>query len=183
VPELTGVVDEIAAAARRAARPVVLIDGGSGAGKSTLGALVAPRLGAQLLHLEDMYRGWDDLAGTSEQVYTLVLASATPGWRDWRWDRDEPGEWHPLDPALPLVVEGSGALSKRNRSAATLAIWIELDAITRQTRAIARDGERYAPHWHRWAAQEAAFAAREQPAALADIVLDAGSGDLTLRNF
>ena len=183
MPELTVVAAELAQTARAATRPVVLIDGGSGAGKSTLAALLAPQLGAQLLHLEDMYRGWDDLAGTSERVHTHVLVSEAPGWWGWDWDRARLGAWHPIDPTLPLVLEGSGALSRRNRSAATLGIWIELDAATRQTRALARDGERYAPHWNRWAAQEAAFAARESPAAIADIVLDAASGDLTLRNF
>jgi hypothetical protein len=48
---------------------------------------------------------------------------------------------------------------------------VELDEATRKRRALARDGEAYAPYWDRWAAQEAAFIAREHPQALADRVV------------
>ena len=182
MPDLTAAAGQLVRIAQTASRPVVLIDGGSGSGKSVLGSLLAPLLGARLLQLEDMYPGWDGLERASADLYELVLTSETPSWRDWDWERSEPVSWHQLDPTSPLVVEGSGALSRRNRSAATLGIWIELDAETRKQRAIARDGDRYAPHWDRWAAQETAFGARERPAELADVVLDAASGGLTLRN-
>ncbi len=178
-------VDGVARLASATARPIVLIDGGSGAGKSTFARALAGRLGAQLLHLEDIYPGWDGLEAASRQLHDGVLASSSPRWQAWDWERSVPSGIHELDPARPLVVEGSGSLSRANRALATFAVWLELDAVERKRRAIARDGERYAPHWDRWAAQELEFARRERPQDLADVVLDVSHravAELTLRN-
>jgi predicted kinase len=149
----------------------VLIDGGSGSGKTTLAAGLAPALGAQLVRLDDFYPGWDGLEAASAAVRDDVLDPVSPGWRRWDWRAGAPAEWHALDPALPLVIEGSGALSRANRARATFGIWVELDAETRRARALARDGEAYAPHWDGWAAQERLFGERERPRQLADLVV------------
>ncbi|MGT2426078.1 ATP-binding protein [Amnibacterium kyonggiense] len=168
-----------AAFAAGARRPVVLVDGRSGAGKSTLAALLAPRLGADLVRLDDVYPGWDGLEAGAEQVRRLVLAAGAPRYRRWDWAADRPGDWRLLRPGVPLVVEGSGALSRPARGLATSAVWIELDDAERRRRALARDGDAYAPHWARWAEQESAFVRREQPAALADAIVR--SADWTVR--
>ena len=151
-------------------RPVVLIDGRSGSGKSTLADELAPVLGAQLVRLDDIYPGWDGLQAASDHVHGFVLSSH-PRWQAWDWDASRAGEWHELDASAPLVIEGAGSLSAANRGLATFGIWIELDAAIRKQRALARDGDRYAPHWHRWAAQEEAFAAKEHPRGRADTEL------------
>lgn len=153
-------------------RPVVLIDGGSGSGKTTLAAALAPALNARLVRLDDFYPGWDGLESASRAVSDDVLASVNPGWRRWDWTTETTAEWHGIDPSLPLVIEGSGCLSRANRRRASFGIWVELDAPTRKRRALARDGESYLPHWDRWAAQERVFAHREHPRQLADLVLD-----------
>ena len=166
----------LAAALAGSARPVVLIDGGSGSGKSTLAtALVAAWPGAvSLVRLDDVYPGWDGLAAASEHVREHTLAGRHPRWRRWDWQAERPGEWHDLDPALPLIVEGCGSLSRANRALATLGVWLELDAAERRRRALARDGDLYAPYWDRWAIQERRFAEREHPRELADVVLAGG---------
>jgi hypothetical protein len=162
---------------RLVSRPVVLIDGGSGSGKTTLAAALARALAAQLVRLDDFYPGWDGLESASAAVSKDVLASECPGWRRWDWTTGSAAEWHPLEATLPLVIEGSGCLSRANRARATFALWVELDAPTRKQRALARDGDTYAPHWDRWAAQERRFGKRERPAQLADLVLY--DGDVT----
>lgn len=154
------------------ARPVVLVDGRSGSGKTTLaGELLSGWVGAQLVRLDDVYPGWDGLEAGSLQVAGLMLAASAPGWRQWDWQAARPGPWHPLDPRLPLIVEGAGALSRANRGLATFGIWVETDDALRKQRALARDGDTYAPYWDRWAAQEAGFIAREHPQAIADLVI------------
>lgn len=157
-----------AAAADR--RLVVLVDGRSGTGKTTLGNVLAARLGAEVVHLDDVYPGWDGLRAAADAVVTDVLGPPS-GYRRWDWEASEPAERVSIDPDAPLVVEGCGALSRASAPLATLRVWLEADDVVRWARAIGRDGEAFAREWERWAAQEAAFIAAEDPAALADMVV------------
>lgn len=170
---VAGILRAVAASER--SWPVVLIDGRSGAGKSELAdRLVADWPRAQLVRLDDLYPGWDGLEAGSAQVAEL-LDARPPRWRAWDWELGAPGEGHRIDRARPLVVEGVGTLSAANRARASLGVWVELaDADERRRRALARDGQAYAPHWERWAAQEDAFIARENPRGRADLVVDRG---------
>ena len=152
-----------------AGRPVVLIDGRSGAGKTTLAQRLAPLLGGQLVSLDDIYPGWDGLAAGSAAVPGM-LAGPDAGWRRWDWTAGRAAEWHPVDPDRAIVVEGCGAISAASRALATFAIWMDGPADERRARALARDPG-YAPFWDRWAAQEEAHIEREDPRALADLVL------------
>jgi uridine kinase len=151
-------------------RPVVLLDGGSGAGKSTLATPLAAALDAELVRLDDVYPGWDGLEAGSRAVYEEIIPTAR--WHRWDWGSDAVADERRIDPSRPLVVEGCGALSRRARGLATFGVWIELDRLERRRRAIARDGDTYAPHWDRWAEQERVFFARERPDLLADVILD-----------
>lgn len=146
-----------------------LLDGRSGSGKSELASALArdwPEL--QVVRLDDLYPGWDGLDDGSAAVPGILT---THRWRDWDWVAGAPGDWHDLDPQRPILIEGMGALSRASRALVDAALWVELDAPTRKARALARDGELYAPHWERWAAQEERYLARENPAALADVVV------------
>jgi cytidylate kinase len=167
-PGLAAAAAGVAAATGR--RAVVLIDGRSGTGKTTLGAQVAEQLGAQLVHLDDLYPGWDGLRAAADAVVTDVLG-APSGYRRWDWAADAPADWASVDPDLPIVVEGCGALSRASAPLGSLRVWLEADDAVRWDRAIGRDGEVFAREWDRWAAQEQAFISAEDPAALADVVL------------
>jgi uridine kinase len=164
----SGDVERIVALAH-GERPVILIDGRSGSGKTELATEVAASLGAQLVRLDDLYPGWDGLEAASERVRTDILRASR--WQRWDWASDAPAGWHELHPDQPLIVEGSGALSRANRALATLGVWVELDEPTRRFRALARDGAMYEPHWDAWAAQEQRFFDRERPDLLADVVV------------
>ena len=158
---------------------MLLVDGRSGSGKTELArAIVAASPHAQLVRLDELYPGWGGLEAGSRAVHDDILASDAPRWRRWDWHAGEYAEWHQLDPALPLVIEGCGALSSDNHALATFGIWVALDTETRKRRALERDGATYAPHWDEWAAQEDAFLTRENPAAHADAVID--GHDVTL---
>lgn len=166
-----GDLDRLVERARRApGRVVVLVDGGSGAGKTTLAGELAPRLGAQFVSLDDLSPGWQGLAAGAAAVAGTVLRDRDPGWRRWDWHAQADAEWHPVDPVRPIVIEGCGALNRAARQRASLGVWIELDAAERRRRALARDGDVFAPHWDEWARQEAAFREIEPPTELADVV-------------
>nr|NLI51455.1 hypothetical protein [Propionibacterium sp.] len=163
----------LAADLARAPRPAVLIDGPSGAGKTTL----ARRLGAvwpgpiALVSLDDVYPGWDGLAAGAAAVPGL-LGDPSPGYRRWDWQRGRPAEWVALDPGAPIIVEGCGALTPASRARASFGIWVDADPAARRRRALSRDGDAYAPHWDRWAAQERAHWAAHRPWELADLHLN-----------
>lgn len=148
----------------------VLIDGRSGSGKTELArALVEGWPGSQLIRLDDLYPGWDGLDEGSSAVASIL---STLRWRAWDWAAGEPADWHEVDAAAPIVIEGVGAISRSSRPLVDVAVWVELDDATRKVRALERDGDAYAPHWDRWAEQEERFMAREHPRQLATMVVD-----------
>ena len=151
------------------ARRRILIDGRSGSGKTELARSIAAHWPeAQLVRLDDLYPGWDGLDAGSAAVPGILTDFR---WQAWDWAADRPGDWRDLDPARPIIVEGVGAISAASRPLADLALWVQLDDATRKQRALARDGDTYAPHWDRWAAQELRYLAREDPQALADVTI------------
>jgi energy-coupling factor transporter ATP-binding protein EcfA2 len=166
---------------------VVAVDGRSGAGKSTLALSLAQTLrrhgsDAVVVHLDDLYPGWDGLDAVVPVVVRQVLAPLAgtlpvevPTW-DWDAGRAGPSRALPaLGPPRPAVVLVEGAGSGAREAAPWLAglVWVDADAELRRRRALARDGAVYAPHWDRWSAQEEAYAARERPRDRAGLVLDA----------
>jgi hypothetical protein len=162
-------------AARLAAGPqpwVLLIDGRSGAGKTVLAMHLAALTGATWVSLDDVYPGWDGLADGAAAVPGIIRDGS---WRRWDWVVDGPGAPASVDRTGSLIVEGCGAISRASRPLADHAWWLERDAASRKARALARDGDGYAPHWDRWAAQEEAFAAREGSRELADLVVTSGA--------
>lgn len=160
--------------------PAVLIDGRSGAGKTTLAAMLVdgwPMPGpVQLVALDSIYPGWDGLRAGAEIARAGILVpharGAAGSWRRWDWDAGEPAEEHLVDPALPLIVEGSGLLDARTAALGDVRVWLESPAASRRRRALARDGETYRPHWDRWAAQEQRHVDRDAPRSLATHVFE-----------
>jgi uridine kinase len=163
-------IEQVVERARTVPVPIVLIDGRSGSGKTELGTLVAERLNAQLVRLDDLYPGWDGLDAGSQLVVTDLLERHR--WRRWDWQSSSFAEEHSLDPLRALVIDGCGSLRGSSRDLSTLGVWVELDTARRKARALARDGEQYAPHWDAWAEQEQRFIDREHPRQLADLIVN-----------
>ena len=167
------VVDGIRSVA--ATNPVVLIDGRSGSGKTSLARrLVAgwPLRGpVQLVALDSLYPGWDGLSDGVVAARDLILRPHARGligvWERWDWETSRHAEAHAVDPALPLIVEGSGLLTAETARLADVRIWLESPSSSRKKRALERDGETYRPHWTRWSEQEERHLARNAPTELA----------------
>ncbi len=149
---------------------VLLIDGRSGAGKTVLARRLAAETGATLVSLDEVYPGWDGLAAGAAAVPGIVREGT---WRRWDWAADDWGGTASVDRTGSLIVEGCGAISRASRPLADHAWWLDRDDEERKLRALGRDGDAYAPHWDRWAAQEEAFSAAERPRELADLVVRA----------
>ena len=134
--------------------PVVTIDGYSGSGKSTLAAALARLVnGWQVLHLDDWYPGWDGLAAgarIARRIAADLRGGRASSYEVWDWEAGETGATIRV-PLAPTIIEGCGAIEAE----ADLAIWIaDPGEDERRSRALARDGQTYAPHWRRWAEQD-----------------------------
>jgi uridine kinase len=154
---------------------LICVDGPSGSGKTTLAeGIVALRPGTPLVHMDDLYQGWDGLVGVADQLDGLLrpLAMGVQGvYRRWDWVASEWAESHVVEPAALLVLEGVGSGSIRTADLITVLVWVEAAYDDRMARGIARDGAAYEPHWHRWAKQEVALFAEHGTRARADLML------------
>lgn len=134
--------------------PVVTLDGYSGSGKSTLAAALARLVnGWQVLHLDDWYPGWDGLvegAHIARRIAADLRGGRASSYEAWDWENGTTGATIRV-PLSPTIIEGCGAIEAE----ADLTIWIaDPGEDERRSRALARDGQTYAPHWRRWAEQD-----------------------------
>lgn len=161
----------LAAPPRCGATRLVCVDGPSGSGKTELAhrlaAALAGAAGAApaLLHMDDLYPGWDGLEASVPLLHDGVVAPLAAGrrarHRRWDWARGAFAEERDLGRPPLLVVEGVGSGARAVAGYAVLLVWIEAPRAVRFARGIARDGEAYRPHWERWARQEDAHFAAE----------------------
>ncbi|GLY07355.1 MULTISPECIES: dephospho-CoA kinase [Actinoplanes] len=157
-------------------RRVLAVEGRSGSGKTTLAGAVAARLDAPLIHMDDLYAGWDGLDRGVSELHDRVLAPLRDGrpavWRRWDWAAGHYAEDHPVPDADWLVVEGVGAGARVLRAYTCGVVWVESPTAMRRRRALARDGATYQPHWERWARHEDAFYAAEQVRENATLIIE-----------
>lgn len=153
---------------------VIAIDGRSGSGKTGLARALADRVKAALVHLDDLYPGWHGLDATPPMVADLLGAIAVGDVGTaarWSWVRDRPGPPLRVPPQPLIVLDGVGSGARVVRPFVNLLVWVDAPDEVRHERAMARDGETYAPWWDVWAAQEQRHHLREQTRSHADVVV------------
>ena len=185
----TVVASVLAAPATLGAGRLVCVDGPSGAGKTTLAAALdrgfrdALRPGSgrsRVLHLDNVYDGWDGLAAGMATVASSVVgplrAGAVGRYRRFDWHAMAWAEERTLPPCDVLVLEGVGAWSSAIRDAVTCLVWVETPSAVRLERGVARDGEPLRPRLLAWRAQEEAMYAAARTREHADVVVDGQTG-------
>ncbi len=172
-PVVEHVLDPALVAAVRAAaargsleRPaVVAVDGPAGSGKTSLAAEIGDLLdtgagSAPVIHMDDLFPGWDGLADAVPRLVEWVLEPLSTGrvarWQRYDWDAGAYAEWHDVPRSPVVVVEGVASGSGACAPHLALLVWVEASHDVRMARGLARDGQTFAPHWERWAAQEQA---------------------------
>ena len=146
---------------------LVCIDGPAGAGKTTLAdELLEHFPEAQIIHMDDLYNGWDDAldAGLTERLLTSIREPLRNGepirYQRYDWYADDFADFVELGVARFLILEGVGAAQAAMRDIATLSIFIDIDPAEGRARVIERDGTVSAEHIDAWQSQEQAhFAA------------------------
>ena len=181
LPVTTLALDALArslrAAPPRAGRTRVLaIDGRGGSGKSTLAGRLAALLDAPVLHMDDLYPGWDGLAAAGPLLRQWVLEPLARGesgrYPRYDWGRDAYAEWTEVPASDALVVEGCACGSQVVAPYLSLLLWVDAPPSVRFDRGMERDGEAFRPHWERWARQEDALFAAENTRERADYRID-----------
>ncbi|HEX3004852.1 MAG TPA: hypothetical protein VHO27_11625 [Angustibacter sp.] len=158
---------------------LVAVDGPSGAGKTTFAARLSDALGgAPVVHMDDLYPGWDGLADAVpravEWVAEPLLRGDAARYRRFDWERHVYAEWHTVPDAPVVILEGVASAARPMSAALTVAVWVDAAEPVRMARGIARDGEAYRPHWERWAKQERAHFERDATRARADVAVTTG---------
>lgn len=169
------VVAALGRAPARSGSAVVAVDGPSGSGKTTLANALADTLGCPVVHLDELYPGWDGLAAVVPLLVDQVLLPLARGedarYRAWDWEHDRRGDERTVPAAPVVVVEGCGASVGPAGRLAAVRVWVEASPDERRRRGLARDGETYRPHWERWAAQERDLFGADGTRTRADLVL------------
>lgn len=158
------------------ATTVVAVDGRSGAGKTQLADFLVTRLDdAVVLRLDDVYPGWDGLDAGVQRLVDGVLEPLAHGraavLHRYDWAADKDGAMIPVPDRAVLVVEGCGAGARACAPFLSALVWVQAPTAVRFQRAVARDGERYRPHWPQWARQEDTHFVREGTCERADLWL------------
>jgi uridine kinase len=138
---------------------LLAIDGPAGAGKTTLAAKIAAEYSVvssvKVIHMDDLYNGWDDALGRSLtdslQAITAAYLSGVEctikifDWHLMKFDREEV-----ITPTDYLILEGVGAAQKIVREAGAITYWLEIDAETGLKRVLARDGDHIEKQMRQW---------------------------------
>lgn len=156
-----GAVEWIGARLTATSRALVCIDGPAGAGKTTLSELLLARHPhAQIVHLDDLYAGWDHAldAALTERLIRHIRKPFVAGepirYPRFDWYANRFGDDVEVLETTLLVVEGVGAAQAAMRSAATVSVFIDVDPEVGRTRVIERDGDTSAGHIDDWQRQE-----------------------------
>jgi uridine kinase len=154
---------------------VVAVDGPSGSGKTVLAKGLVDALHCQVVHMDELYPGWDGLAAAVPLLVGQVLEPLARGesatYRVWDWAAGARGDPRTVDPTPYLVVEGCGSSVGPASSFAAVRVWVEAPKEERMRRGIARDGEVFRPHWEAWAGQEDALFTADRTRDRADVVV------------
>ncbi len=169
---------------------LIAVDGRSGAGKTWLAAELATPLGAPVIHMDDLYPGWEGpgpAAGVLAGWVIEPLARGEPArWRRFDWATMSYAEWHTTEAAGVVVLEGCGSIRSALAGAYAARIWVEAPAAARRQRLRARpDWAAYEPHAQRWAELEEQLYETEDTRRHCDVIVEnpapAPDGDRDVR--
>jgi uridine kinase len=158
---------------------LVCVDGPAGSGKTTFAAdvrrAVPPDVSSRVVHLDDLYPGWDGLrAGVAHVAEHVVAPFARGGagrYRHYDWHAGRPGDWVDVPQVDLLVLEGVGSGALAYADLVTTLVWLEADEDVRLARGVARDGIDSREQFVRWMADEAPYLVEQRTRDRADLVI------------
>jgi uridine kinase len=163
------------------ARPSVLprlvaVDGPGGAGKSVFAARLAAALGsAPVVHTDDFTPGelgrewWNRL---QREVIDPLVEGWPARYQRYDWDKGALAEWHEVDSASAVIIEGVSSARRRIADLLSLAVWVHAPRSTRLARGLDRDGQAARGFWERWMAEEDEHFGADRTIVRCDLLID-----------
>ena len=171
-------LDELNAAILAKPGPLrlVAVDGPGGSGKSTFAReLSEAAAGAPVVHTDDFAAAdnpidwWPRLL---EQVIEPLARGEAAHYQRYDWPSETLAEWHTIEPAAIVIIEGVSAGRSEWAAHLSYLIWIETPRVERLRRGVERDGIAALDDGESWMAGEDAHYERDPTRKLADVVID-----------
>lgn len=180
---IDSLLDHVQAAPPRLGRTrLISVDGPAGSGKTTLAAHIAEHaelrgLNTLVLHMDDLYDGWDGATRGFGLLRDHVLKRLADGregrYRRFDWIQNTYAELHVVPATVELlIVEGVTSADREADPWQSLRIWVETSNEVRLDRGIERDGEALRDRWLEWMRWERDHFTTENTRARAHIIVD-----------
>lgn len=161
-------------------QPIIAIDGPAGAGKTTLAATLslalAPDFTITVIHMDDLYDGWDDALGTSLTKSLSWITSSHKAGKDliyspFNWSQNDFDSPRHCASTTLLILEGVGSSQMAIEEFLSTSIWIDLDPIVGFQRVIERDGDQISESMQGWLDQQGQHFASDRTKERSEFIL------------
>ena len=140
-------------------QPIIAIDGPAGAGKTTLASTLFLALAKDstitVIHMDDLYAGWDEALGEKLTESLTWITSCHKAKKDliyspfnWSEKRFDSPRLH--GSTSLLILEGVGSSQRFIEEYLSTSIWLDLDPSVGFKRVIERDGEEISDSMALW---------------------------------
>lgn len=168
-----------------AAARLVCVDGPAGSGKTSLAGAVRHLaeergLSVSLVHLDDVYPGWEGLPAVGGLLQGGVVAPLAEGragrYRRYDWLRGQYAEERTVPVSDLVVLEGVGSGDPGYADRVSVLVYVEAPEEVRLRRGLERDGPALEGRWRAWVLEEAALHHRDRTRERADVLVDGMTG-------
>jgi uridine kinase len=162
-------IDALAEIAHSIDQPIIAIDGPAGAGKTTLASTISlalsPRISTTVIHMDELYPGWEsalgeELSNTLTWLTSCHKAKKPLLYSSFNWEANEFANPKSHPSTHLLILEGVASAQIAIEETLATSIWLDLDPLIGYQRVIDRDGENISRKMTQWLVmQEQHFAA------------------------
>jgi uridine kinase len=144
-------------------QPIIAIDGPAGAGKTTLASTLSLALAKNftitVIHMDDLYAGWDGALGEKLTESLTWITSCHKAKKDliyspFNWPEDNFDSPRLHASTSLLILEGVGSSQRAIEEYLSTSIWLDLDPIVGFHRVIERDGDEISHSMTMWLDQQ-----------------------------
>ncbi len=159
---------------------IIAIDGRAGSGKTVfaqnLSLFLSHDRKVEILHLDDVYSGWEDALGqpltaTLSHLLSSIAHEEQPTIKIFNWSAGIFDSERTIPTSDVLIIEGVGSAQSLVRKFASLSIWLEIEAKIGLSRVLQRDGRQIEKQMSLWQINEEKHFAHEQSKENADFIL------------